>query len=247
MAEYRSGNFQAAEDALKTSAKLSLARGEVLGIASLYRAMSLFKMGRQEEARVILNATGAKLKPLPAAGKIPLTDGESDEDYLIYWLTLKEAQALRPCARQVAPSPEVHPARRVTILQNFFEGFGAPTSHERLKGHYAMKTPSPLRTLLLSLSLLLCAWRGTGTAHAAPGAVVAWGLNDYGQTTVPVVARSGVTAIAAGGRHTVALKNDGSVVAWREAFQGIYAPPPIQGCFSLSGLFSRRSTLSSHT
>jgi hypothetical protein len=44
--------------------------------------------------------------------------------------------------------------------------------------------------------------------------VVAWGNNDWGQTTVPVAAQSGVTAIAAGGAHTVALKNDGSVVAW---------------------------------
>jgi alpha-tubulin suppressor-like RCC1 family protein len=44
--------------------------------------------------------------------------------------------------------------------------------------------------------------------------VVAWGNNQYGQTTVPVAAQSGVTAVAAGYHHTVALKNDGSVVAW---------------------------------
>jgi alpha-tubulin suppressor-like RCC1 family protein len=56
---------------------------------------------------------------------------------------------------------------------------------------------------------------------AAPGTVVAWGWNDNGQTTVPIAAQSGVTAIATGGScgfgcraHTVALKNDGTVVAW---------------------------------
>ena len=43
--------------------------------------------------------------------------------------------------------------------------------------------------------------------------VVAWGRNDYGQTTVPA-GLSGVTAIAAGYSHTVALKIDGTVVAW---------------------------------
>lgn len=36
------------------------------------------------------------------------------------------------------------------------------------------------------------------------GTVVAWGLNDYGQTNVPV-GLSRVTAIAAGAGHTVAL------------------------------------------
>jgi hypothetical protein len=43
--------------------------------------------------------------------------------------------------------------------------------------------------------------------------VVSWGLNSYGQIIIPP-GLSGVTAIAAGGSHTVALKNDGTVVAW---------------------------------
>jgi hypothetical protein len=54
----------------------------------------------------------------------------------------------------------------------------------------------------------------TVNALAARGTVVAWGGNDYGQTTVPVEAQSGVVAIAAGYDHTVALKADGSVIAW---------------------------------
>src|SRR5687767_3658859 len=67
----------------------------------------------------------------------------------------------------------------------------------------------------LTLLILLCAWPGASTAQAqSPGAVAAWGYNEYSQTTVPVAAQSGVTAIAAGFDHTVALKNDGSVVAW---------------------------------
>jgi hypothetical protein len=51
------------------------------------------------------------------------------------------------------------------------------------------------------------AWAQTG------GTVVAWGVNDYGQTTVPA-GLSGVTAIAAGIYHSLALKSDGTVVAW---------------------------------
>ena len=49
---------------------------------------------------------------------------------------------------------------------------------------------------------------------------MAWGDNTYGQRTVPLAAQSEVTAIAAGGYHTVALKNDGSVVAWGRADYG---------------------------
>lgn len=47
---------------------------------------------------------------------------------------------------------------------------------------------------------------------AASGTVVAWGSNNVGETTVPV-GLSGVTAIAAGVQHNVALQRDGTVVA----------------------------------
>lgn len=66
-----------------------------------------------------------------------------------------------------------------------------------------------------SALFLLCHLFGAGIAHAASsGTVVAWGFNGYGQTTIPIAAQSGITAIGSGGYHTVALKIDGSVVAW---------------------------------
>ncbi|WP_413375275.1 S-layer homology domain-containing protein [Paenibacillus taichungensis] len=51
-------------------------------------------------------------------------------------------------------------------------------------------------------------------ALKADGTVVAWGDNNYGQTTVPAEVKEGVVAIAAGGYHSLALKADGTVVAW---------------------------------
>src|SRR6185436_14214452 len=43
--------------------------------------------------------------------------------------------------------------------------------------------------------------------------VVAWGRNNDGQCAVPG-GLSNVVAIAAGGHHSLAVKSDGTVVAW---------------------------------
>src|SRR5687768_13668376 len=72
-----------------------------------------------------------------------------------------------------------------------------------------------LRLALVVRLLLLCASPRNSVAEAAIAyAVVVWGDKDSGQTTLPVAAHTGVTAVAAGNVHTVALKTDGSVVAW---------------------------------
>jgi alpha-tubulin suppressor-like RCC1 family protein len=48
------------------------------------------------------------------------------------------------------------------------------------------------------------------------GAVFGWGANGNNQLDIPLAARSGVKAIAAGceSLHAVVLKTDGSVIAW---------------------------------
>ncbi len=99
MAEYRSGNYLAADAALATAAETASqtrrSRPNVEGVASFYRAMSLCKQDRQTEARTLLTATEAKMKPWPADEKNPLAGSQhSGADELILWLACKEARAL---------------------------------------------------------------------------------------------------------------------------------------------------------
>src|SRR5450759_1113525 len=69
----------------------------------------------------------------------------------------------------------------------------------------------------LLLSGLLAVWAGPLAAPVAAitptGPVVAWGNNTSGQTSVPA-GLSGVSAIAAGGTHSLALRSNGTIVAW---------------------------------
>ena len=65
----------------------------VTGTAAFYRAMSLFRQGKNDEARKLATEAAAKMKPLPADEQNPMAGG-ADHDDLILWLAYKEAKAL---------------------------------------------------------------------------------------------------------------------------------------------------------
>ncbi|MDX6430362.1 MAG: trimeric autotransporter adhesin [Streptosporangiaceae bacterium] len=68
-------------------------------------------------------------------------------------------------------------------------------------------------------------WALGAPVLAAPaGTVVGWGFNFYGQVSPPA-GLTGVTAIAAGGGHSLALKSDGTVVGWGDNSYGQASPP----------------------
>src|SRR5262249_46001474 len=93
MAEYRSGHHAVAEKALLAAAKAGSNSPHLVGTAALYRAMSLFRQGKKEEARKVAMAAAAKMKPLPKDDNNPLVGG-GDHNDLILGLASKEALAL---------------------------------------------------------------------------------------------------------------------------------------------------------
>ena len=56
-------------------------------------------------------------------------------------------------------------------------------------------------------------WHAVNRPYTGVSMVVGWGLNGNGQTSVPA-GLNGITAIAAGYSHSLALKSDGTVVGW---------------------------------
>jgi hypothetical protein len=72
MAEYRSGHYAVALEALDAAAEAGPEDPEVTGTAAFYRAMSLFRQGQAEEARKLALAAAAKMKPLPKDEQNPL-------------------------------------------------------------------------------------------------------------------------------------------------------------------------------
>jgi hypothetical protein len=93
MAEYRIGNCAAADEALKVAVQVDPNNSHVTGTASFYRAMSLFRQGKNDEARKLALSAAAKMKPLPKDENNPLADGATHDD-LILWLAYKETKAL---------------------------------------------------------------------------------------------------------------------------------------------------------
>jgi alpha-tubulin suppressor-like RCC1 family protein len=79
---------------------------------------------------------------------------------------------------------------------------------------------------LVGLLVMVCVLALAGPARAASPSAVAWGENEVGQlgngTTIgtdvrsPIDGLSDVSALAGGGRHSLALLSDGTVEAWGE-------------------------------
>jgi WD40 repeat protein len=93
MAEYGSGHFLQADAALSAAATGAKYNPQVAGTATFYRAMSLFRQGKEDEARKLASGAAAQMKPLPKEEKNPLAGGASLDDLLL-WLAYKEAKDL---------------------------------------------------------------------------------------------------------------------------------------------------------
>jgi hypothetical protein len=93
MTEYRSGNFAEADGALIAAGNRAGTNSLMATTLGFYRAMSLFRQGKETEARKLATEAVARMKPLPKDEKNPLAGGASPDD-LILWLAYKEAKAL---------------------------------------------------------------------------------------------------------------------------------------------------------
>jgi tetratricopeptide (TPR) repeat protein len=91
MAEYRSGHFTEADAALRAAMEARKDNPHIAGTSAFYRALSLFRQGKPDEARQLATQAAAKMKPLPKDAKIPLAGG-GDANDLILWLAYKEAK-----------------------------------------------------------------------------------------------------------------------------------------------------------
>jgi tetratricopeptide (TPR) repeat protein len=109
IAEYRSGNYAAADEALLAASKAGPDNPHITGTSAFYRAMSLSRQGKQDEARTLAITAEAKMKPLPKDATNPLA-GNANHDDLSLWLAYKEAKALiKFDAATAAPERELLP------------------------------------------------------------------------------------------------------------------------------------------
>jgi serine/threonine protein kinase len=95
LAEYRNGQYAAAEQALTIAEQTAGDAHDILGTARLFRAMSLLQQDQPKEARKVFNQAEAEMPPFPKDNhQPPAYDKSVTQDVLICWLAYKEAKAL---------------------------------------------------------------------------------------------------------------------------------------------------------
>jgi tetratricopeptide (TPR) repeat protein len=98
LAEYRNSQYALAE---RTMSAVEETDGDHDGpddsreTARLFRAMSLFKQDKLEEARKVFSQAEAIMPPLPKDENRPIIEGKSfGRDWIVMWLAYKEAKEL---------------------------------------------------------------------------------------------------------------------------------------------------------
>jgi tetratricopeptide (TPR) repeat protein/tRNA A-37 threonylcarbamoyl transferase component Bud32 len=93
MAEYRSGHYAEADAALRAAMEAGKGNPHVDGTSAFYRALTLFRQGRPDEAKQLATLAAAKMKPLPEDARNPQPGGANhSHDDLILWLAYREAK-----------------------------------------------------------------------------------------------------------------------------------------------------------
>ena len=114
MAEYRAGQYAAAERSLTIAEQTAGAERTFDGyvqippIVHLFHAMTLFRLDRVEEARKLFGQAQTQLPPFPKDDNNPVVPGKRfDPDIVLMWLACKEAKALIevPSVPIAQPSP----------------------------------------------------------------------------------------------------------------------------------------------
>jgi hypothetical protein len=93
MAEYRNVHFAEADAMLIATAGARNYGDVIRSTSAFYRAMSLYRLGKENEARQLVIEAASHMRPLPEDEKNPPAGGATHDD-LILWMAYKEAKAL---------------------------------------------------------------------------------------------------------------------------------------------------------
>jgi serine/threonine protein kinase/Flp pilus assembly protein TadD len=93
LAEYRNGHLPEADKALAVAEESGKGNSHVQAPAQLFRAMSLFRQGRTNEAQRLFADPSVVFRAPPSDERNPFMSGGNHDD-MITWLALKEAKAL---------------------------------------------------------------------------------------------------------------------------------------------------------
>jgi hypothetical protein len=165
MAEYRRGHFAEADTALIAAANRakSINNRWVACTSELYRAMSLFRQGKEDEARQLAIESVSRMKPLPKDEKNPLA-GNAHHDDLILWLAYKEAKALI----QFDPAAALQKAKELERMSAAADrDIAAGRTQDALVQLATLYAANPENTRLFQKLTTLQAWFGQDQEHAA--------------------------------------------------------------------------------